>query len=134
MKNTLVDNILNYYKTHTSIVLIKNKHNGKSLKIPLATEDQIYDIINSIDTKKATRIDNIPAKVIKLSAKEIKSPLTKIINMSIEKCIFPDLMKLGKVTPIYKNSKKGNRLDKQYYRPVSILHGYLANKKPAFFP
>ena len=117
----LVDNILNYYESHTSIVSIKNKHNGKSLKIPLATEDQIYDIINSLDTKKATGIDNIPAKVIKLSAKEIKSPLTKIINMSIEKCIFPDLMKLGKVIPIYKNSKKGNRLDKQYYRPVSIL-------------
>ena len=26
----LVDNILNYYETHTSIVSIKNKHNGKS--------------------------------------------------------------------------------------------------------
>ena len=39
--------------------------------------------------------------------------------MSIEKCTFQYFMKLGNIY------KKGNRLDKHCYRPVTILSKYL---------
>ena len=44
--------------------------------------------------------------------------ITKIINVSFENGRFPDELKLAEVTPIF---KKNDELDKESYRPVSIL-------------
>ena len=46
------------------------------------------------------------------------SLLTKIINSSIRNGCFPDELKIAKVTPIF---KKNDDLDKEHYRPVSVL-------------
>ena len=117
----IIDDILGYYESHASVLSIKEKSTNLSFKLPLATEEEIYDIIKSIDIKKATGVDNIPPKVVKIAANAIKKPLTEIINIYINKNTFPDLMKIGRITPIYKHPKNGSRLDKQYYRPVSVL-------------
>ena len=42
----------------------------------------------------------------------IKGPITEILNIAITKETFPDLMKIGKISPIYKHPKDGSRLDK----------------------
>ncbi len=42
----------------------------------------------------------------------------KIINLSLDHGIYPDIFKQAKVTPIY---KKGPKDDKNNYRPISIL-------------
>ena len=44
--------------------------------------------------------------------------LTGIINYSFENKSFPNLLKFGEVCPIF---KKKDELDKENYRPVSIL-------------
>ena len=44
--------------------------------------------------------------------------LTRIINNSITEGKFPDIWKIGVVTPVL---KKGSPLDKNNYRPVSCL-------------
>ena len=44
--------------------------------------------------------------------------LTKIINDSYENGCFPDELKLAEVSPIF---RKNDDLDKENYRPVSIL-------------
>ena len=100
---------------------IKERHSNLSFKLPSANEEEIYDILKEIDTKKATGLDNIPPKLVKLLANLLKKPLTKIINFYLNKNIFPNLMKIGRLSPLYKQSKYGNRLDKTCYRPVSIL-------------
>ena len=46
------------------------------------------------------------------------SLLTKIINSSIRNGCFPDELKAAEVTPIF---KKNDDLDKENYRPVSVL-------------
>ena len=56
-----------------------------------------------------------------LSGNVIKKTITKILNSEILKDTFPDLMKIGKISPSYKNPKDGSRLDKTCYRPVSVL-------------
>ena len=51
------------------------------------------------------------------------SILTKIINSSIRNGCFPDELKAAEVTPIF---KKNDHLDKENYRPVSVLP-YVSN-------
>ena len=52
------------------------------------------------------------------AADYIASPLSYIFNMSLSKGVFPDAIKIAKVTPVYKKGEKdipGN------YRPISVL-------------
>ena len=44
--------------------------------------------------------------------------LAKLINLSFETGIFPDILKIAKVTPIH---KKESKLDFKNYRPISLL-------------
>ena len=90
-----------------------------TFSLPLANE--IQDIIKSLlDPTKATGIDTIPPGLVKSSASVTYKPLTKIINKSILKDNFPDLMQIGKITPIYKSEKTNSRLNKKDPRPVIL--------------
>ena len=68
----IIDDILSYYDNHNSIKSIKEKFSNYTFKLPLATENEILDIINTINVKKAKGIDNIPPKLVKLSGNVIK--------------------------------------------------------------
>ena len=100
----LIDTLLSHYENHSSIHNIKNMNINTPFSIPLADEETIGDIMRKLDTSKATGIDAIPARLIKISADVGKKPFTKIINKSIERSIYPNLMKIVKITPIYKLS------------------------------
>ena len=45
-------------------------------------------------------------------------PLCTIINICIEQGVFPNSMKHAEIVPIF---KKGEKMEKSNYRPVSIL-------------
>ena len=45
-------------------------------------------------------------------------PLSIITNQSMHTGIFPDLMKLAEVVPLYKSKSRGNETN---YRPISLL-------------
>ena len=117
----IIDDILSYYENHASILSIKEKCTNFSFKLPFPTEEQIYDIIKSIDIKKATGVDLISPKVVKAAINVIHKPLCEIIKLYISRNLFPHLMKIGRLSPIYKHPKIGSRLNKIYYRPVSVL-------------
>ena len=57
-------------------------------------------------------------KLIKHANMILAPIITYIINLSISKGVFPQALKLAKVTPIHKS---GNIFDKVNYRPVSVL-------------
>ena len=113
----------------TTVVLrLLAKHAGKSFNIPIATEEGISDIIDKLQNK-ATGIDKISTKLVKVSRDVIKEPLTKAINSSINEKKFPKLMKYGKISPIYKNPADGSRLYKTDYRPVTVLTVFFQKSK-----
>lgn len=74
--------------------------------------------LEKLKTNKATGIDEISAKFLKLSAPVICKPLAVILNLSIKQGIYPDNLKIAKVTPIF---KKGDKSDPNNYRPISVL-------------
>ena len=108
-----------YYKDHKSIKIIENMNTGDiHFKMPFATEQNIKDIIKNLDTSKSSGIDQISAKLVKLAIEIISKPICIILNHCIKKGNFPNDMKVARITPLY---KKGTRLGKECYRPVSIL-------------
>ena len=83
------------------------------------SEDEVLYALNSIDPNKSTGSDKIPAKLLKMTAIIIKTPLTKLFNMSLSQGVFPTAWKVANVLPIYK--KKGSSSDPHNYRPISLL-------------
>ena len=57
-------------------------------------------------------------KVLKCLSPLISSPLSQIINESLQSAIFPEKMRLAKVIPLI---KKGCPLTASNYRPISLL-------------
>lgn len=78
----------------------------------------IEDIIDGFDVKKASGFDNINIKIIKLVKNEIIPILLCLTKLSFKTGIFPDKLKIAKITPIFKNGKRYNCND---YRPISVL-------------
>ena len=74
--------------------------------------------MDSFQVNKATGLDGIGQRILKLSAPIITKSVTHIINISMATNWYPDLLKHAKVTPIL---KKGARSNPENYRPISIL-------------
>ena len=79
---------------------------------------EIEDMLRSSDQKKACGHDNLPVKLLVDSAQYISNPLSYIFNLSLQLGQFPDLLKVAKVSPVY---KKGDREQPGNYRPISVL-------------
>ena len=82
------------------------------------TSAEILKIIDSLDCKKATGLDSISVRTVKVIASYIATPLADLVNSSFLQGIFPDQLKLGRITAVH---KKGSRLDVNNYRPVTVL-------------
>ncbi len=62
--------------------------------------------------------DGISTKLVKQIKLITVEPLTAIINQMINTGIFPDLLKIAKISPIY---KKDDETEFSNYRPISLL-------------
>ena len=87
----------------------------RSIFLTDCTAEEISNIIRDLENGKAS---DIPIKVIKKSAPIICPILEANYNNLMQRGVFPDQLKLGKITPIY---KKDNKELLENYRPVSTL-------------
>ena len=122
-----LQNLVTKYKNHPSIRLVLHKSPNTSFSLKtisntsfllktISKKDIEKEILN-LKVAKASQDSDIPTKIIKKNP-DIFSILFKEFNKSLEICKFPSSLKMANVTPVY---KKGNRSDKDNYRPVSIL-------------
>ena len=106
---------------HPSITAIHENNsielNGK-FGLQKVTSEKEEKIINKINVKKATGVDGIPAKIVKVSKSVIAPQLSTLINITVDTDVFPDRLKKAQVTPLF---KKNDPLVISNYRPVSIL-------------
>ena len=86
-----------------------------SIFLENCTHIEIENIIQGFQNGKAS---DISIQVIKKCSTKISSHLSYYFNMFMKKGIFPDILKIGKVTPVY---KKGNKQIFENYRPISTL-------------
>ena len=69
-------------------------------------------------TGRSPGYDDISLYVLKKCFSSLCEPLKYLLNLSIEKYIFPDDLKISKVTPIYKANGKSNLSN---YKPIYVL-------------
>ena len=74
--------------------------------------------LSNLKASKATGMDSLPAKILKISSYLIAPSLTAIFNMSLKSGIYIDDWKMARVIPIYKSE---NRSKCEHYRLISIL-------------
>lgn len=79
---------------------------------------EVRHILNSLKNSNSKDIYGLNTALIKSIKNHIIIPLTKLINESLMTGIFPDLLKIASVIPVF---KKGDPDDINNYRPISLL-------------
>ena len=75
-------------------------------------------VINKLECWKATGLDGVGPRILKIAACAIYLSIAKLINKSMATGCFPSQLKQGKVLPIFKG---GTKSDQSTYRSISIL-------------
>ena len=95
---------------------------GDSIDFELFDKDLTYDefdkSISSLKTKKAAGYDDLNSNVILHVISSIRKPLFHVLILSIKEGVFPDLLKISKINPIF---KKGDLSLLSNYRPISLI-------------
>ena len=93
---------------------LNNRINSSIFMSP-ATVTEVYEIIQNFNNDKAS---DISIFVLKKCSNVMCAKLTTFINSFMDEAYFPEVLKIGKITPSY---KKDNPQTLGNYRPVSVL-------------
>lgn len=91
------------------------KRNEYSMFLEDCNPDEIMKIISELQNGKSS---DIPIHIIKNTSHIITPYLVEYFNVLMQDGVFPDELKVGRITPIY---KKDNEELIENYRPVSTL-------------
>ena len=108
----------------------------KSMFVEDVTTNEIIKIVNSFKNKSSCDVNGISMYILKNVFIAVVQPFKYICNLSLNKGVFPDDMKIARVIPLYKGQswgftshstariplyKAGDKNVFTNYRPVSIL-------------
>ena len=83
-----------------------------------ANASDVKRILIKMNAKKSVGYDDIPCKFLKIGATPLAGILCQKVDISLEECNFPDLLKFSEIAALF---QKIDRLFKGNYRLVSIL-------------
>ena len=118
----LITNCIQKFQNHPSITHIKDNIITESMFQFSGIKCKNMEVkINNLNVNKPTTYNNVPAKIIAENKDICSLYLHEIYNNTIMESNFPSSMKNADITPVH---KKGDKTDKQNYRPVSILSSF----------
>ena len=95
-----------------------NKYDNLKFDFSPVEEQTIIKVINNLSSKDSYGIDGISTTLLKYMKHILAKPLSIIINQTLKTGVFPDKLKIAKVTLVY---KKGNENTFCNDRPISLL-------------
>ena len=84
--------------------------------------DKFEEAFKSLKRNKAASFDDLSSNIIIDAYDSLKNILFHVFKVSIQHGIFPDSLKIAKVTLIFKSGDKDNG---STYRPISIFPVFL---------
>ena len=78
-------------------------------------EQEISDILKSLDPNKVSGADGISPRMLKYTPSSIYPSLTRLFNISLDQKIYPSTWKNANVTPLH---KKGDASLLNNFRPI----------------
>ena len=116
-----IDVINKDFSSHISITKIKEHIQTNGLPpfefTPVSRSDVHKELI-ALNERKPSGYDYLPPKLLQLGYDALTPPITTLVNMSIQQCIFPNCLKNAKLSPVF---KKDDSMNKTNFRPVSIM-------------
>ena len=125
-----ISNIFNHYFVNVGQNLASAIHNNNTNPINYlgerclntfsfmaTTPQEIFNTIKMFDNKKSS-LNTVPTFIIKKISHIISPLLSEIFNQCINAGTFPDKLKTGRVTPLF---KEGSLTEVSNYRPITSL-------------
>ena len=98
-----VQDMIGVHNDKSSSILSSIKGIKNTLKFRSVSEMEICTIVDKLELKKSTGPDGISNLLFKKIIPVIKGPVALIFNRSLKLGVFPDLMKLARVVPLFKS-------------------------------
>ena len=106
------------YSSHTNFSKYLKHPNVNSLFLSPVNVNEVSDLISNLRNNKASGPNSIPTEVLKHVNGEVLIILSELFNLSFSTGVFPDMLKISSVLPLF---KKGSKLICDNYRPISLL-------------
>ncbi len=89
-----------------------------SFVLSTVTSAELLNIINRLPNKCSCGFDGLNSYHLKSVAIHIANPLLQIVNKSFNNGIFPNVLKIARVTPVHKGGNSDQLIN---FRPISVL-------------
>ena len=110
------------WRNHPSILTIASEYkNRANFSFNFVSKEDVLTEIKVLDVSKAIQESDVPVRIIKANENFFAEAICFYFNKSLENGKFPNCLKLGNITPIF---KKSARTSKSNYRPVSIFPAF----------
>jgi hypothetical protein len=114
IRSTLSSEVNQTFNINNDLILLTDK----TFNLPEVSAEEVENTLSNLNARKATGMDGISSKILKLSAVFLAPILAFLINLSFSTTIVPDIWKTARITPLHKG---GDKKDFNNYRPISVL-------------
>ena len=105
-------------ESEKSILYCMGNHNPVSMNFEDSNVNEVVEVVEAFVKKNSTGHDNIPAIILKWIIHLIAPILVEIFNNCANQGVYPEILKVGKITPLFKT---GDKVIDDNYRPITVL-------------